>query len=802
MTVISGVALDDGGLPISGIVVKVELVTSSATTPGLTSAGELIVPRPLVTGADGAWSFDLTPNDSITPPGTYYKISEGANSSLVSIPDAGGPYTIQQTQVTSPPSPSAPGMTGLRVAAAGVLAGTRPEVNFQAGSGISVSATDDSATDSVDVLIGFTGTSGPSPSDAVARGTSYGEGAVVGVSPDYSRGDHLHGTPPLPATATTAAPGLVQLDGVATDMQPVGKAAPGASGLAADGRHVHPDPPHVFRASSYGAEQDLRCVIDASVSAGNVVTCSTSAPFTPSMVGMPFALKGGLTSGQTTLSGTFSAYVSSTQMQLSVSATATASGLTLKWGTDDTAALQSMLDAAMAYDSPFGVDAVCLVDAPKSGYGSFLAGGPKNSSTLGNALYNSVLTIELRSDRLPGKQLMIRGEGGDGAVVRHWNSDYPFFGTATWFSSFTFAGQAAQATTDPHSVSNGGNPSVLGGPTGKFGYGTSATNPSFNNVTVTLQGMQIMTAHSSSGWTLSPFNFHGTARAHLERCSFGTDGVVQYYKGAGGSGGNTDFNSPATFSGGISIGGLMPAAGNNASSSVRDCAWNGGYTYGPLLAEHSVCDGANLSIYSWMGLGFAGDYGDGGVGTGSLHAIKAGQWTVEGCSGDFIVFGAGSGGRGPYVEAILDTESSRAARDTTSGTSLNALRGSIVFKGSVSVPALTFPTACVITLDENAPGVAASPPALVANAAVMNSTGRWATLFLSGGSGLTTVQVSDLMWGPGGAQTPSVSTPQGFDFTASGTIPPGTQLRVAPGAWIKVNGTGTPTLPSVTWRLD
>ena len=55
--------------------------------------------------------------------------------------------------------------------------------------------------------------------------------------------------PPYPA-ATTSGAGVIQLDGTASDIQPPGAAAAGASGLAADAKHVHPAQPVYFAARS------------------------------------------------------------------------------------------------------------------------------------------------------------------------------------------------------------------------------------------------------------------------------------------------------------------------------------------------------------------------------------------------------------------------------------------------------------------------------------------------------------------------------------------------------------------------
>jgi hypothetical protein len=543
--------------------------------------------------------------------------------------------------------------------------------------------------------------------------------------------------------------------------------------------------PWQFDVSAYGAVGDLNCVVDGAMNLSAVLT-SAAGKFVPGDVGKAIAVKGALTSGVTTLVTTVASYQSATQVTLSAAATVTSgTGLQVVWGTDDTAHIQAAINAAQAFTSPFGVATQVLLNRAPGGFGYMIA-GPLLFTDGVNSVYNSQLTIGVRSDRLPPQTLEFIGPS-DAGTTRHWNQDYPTFTGATLFSTGVFSSQAAQATSDTHSVSNGGNPSCLGGPTGKFGYGVSATNPVFNNVTVVLRNMSIMNVHSSSGWSYSPFNFHGMARAHLEQCSFGTSGVVQYYTGGGGSGGNTDFANPATFSGGASIGGLMPAAGNNASCRVQDCVWNGGYTYGPLLTEHTVCVGLNTSLYSWIGVGIAGNYGDGGTGAGSLHGVELGQFCIEACSYHLAVWGTGASGIGPYVRGRIDTEGTVQIRGNLNNTAnLQALMGEIELCGSPSTPTFTFPSGLHILKQTQARGPVASP-SYVLGTAQINAFYRDADVTISGGT-VTGVKVSALA---GGGSAPTMTTLTGV---ISGTF------RVPAGCWWEIDGSVQPT--SMQWVLD
>ena len=78
--------------------------------------------------------------------------------------------------------------------------------SFSAGSGISLSTSGSiSEPDEIVLNIAATGGGGGTPSTTVVSGTTAGLSPVVGVATDYARGDHSHGTPPLPAHSALSA---------------------------------------------------------------------------------------------------------------------------------------------------------------------------------------------------------------------------------------------------------------------------------------------------------------------------------------------------------------------------------------------------------------------------------------------------------------------------------------------------------------------------------------------------------------------------------------------------------------------
>jgi len=508
-------------------------------------------------------------------------------------------------------------------------------------------------------------------------------------------------------------------------------------------------------------------------------------------------VKNAITLGQTTAFGKITGYTSPTQVTTNLNPTATASGLQVLWATDDTAAFQAAIADANAYALLHAIGEIFIPAAPA---GLFYGIGGALTFTDGvNSIYNSQLTIPLNlatsvnSATNAGVTLVFRG-AGDSGQTRFWNQQAPAISASTLISFGAFSSQAAQATTDPHSIANGGNPGVIGGPTGKFGYGVGTPTPAYTNTCVVLQDFTILTTHSNSGWTFSAANLFGCARAHLRNFSYGTTGVIELYNGNSG-----DFNNVTTFSGGASIGLLMPANGNNASNYVSNVVSNGGYTYAFLSNEHTVGNGLTI-LYSWSGLCPVGSYADAASSgaVSALHASYFDQVCIEACTYHINVFGAGAAGIGPIVNIRMDTEGTVQFRDNpNNGSGLSAARGEIHLYGSPSTPVIavgtgtgaTGGTGFRITKDVtlSGPATLTTSPALAINTAVQTTNWRPMTLTLSGGT-VTNISISTLA----GGTTPTMTS---IYSQASGALPL-MQVRLGPGQWLEIDGTVLPTVVS------
>lgn len=530
----------------------------------------------------------------------------------------------------------------------------------------------------------------------------------------------------------------------------------------------------VFDVRAYGALGDGQVVTDGAITSGQAtLTCATSAPFTKNDVNKVIMVRGAAATGVTTLVTTISRFVSASQVTLAANAGATlASGGLVLWATDDTAAIQKAINAGHTLATAFAKSSNPLYQVySPPGAGLFYGiGGPL--VTGGATLGNGQLTVPINADTNNGITCQIVGVDS-GAKTRHWNQTTPQMSGSTWVSFGVFASLTAQN----NNANANGTPAMISGPTGVNGYGTNALL--FNNVTVHIRNMSLLTTHSSSGFTYSALNLHGCARAILEDVSYGTTGTVP----------NNDYNAPVGFANGNSIGVVMPANGNNAMNTWHRVICQGGYTYGVYATEHMNID-ESIILYCWSGFCPVGGFGDGGSGVGALHAISFPMLAIEGCTQIMRIINPGSSGVGPVLRGRLDTEGNNIFDDSTSGTSLAAATGQVFMSGAGNAISSTSGMSLQVIDDRVAPGPATAVSLTINTAA--QGPWRWSTVYLAGGT-VTSVQVSNLM---GGASAPALTT---VYSQASGTLPL-MSVRVPPGGWIKVNGSVIPTTNN--WVLD
>lgn len=415
--------------------------------------------------------------------------------------------------------------------------------------------------------------------------------------------------------------------------------------------------------TAYGAKGDGKISITGSMTAGSaILTLDPADPneFTEDDEGKHVLVKGAGVNGVTSLAAKILNYIDPKHVQLDANAVTTVvSGGQVMWGNDDTDAFQQAIDAAVAYGLMHSYSATVAIPAAQ-GLFYCIAGVLKTGgATLGNAQ----LTLPVVPSS--GNKLTLVFEGpADAAGVRHWEQTVPQTCGATLVSFYVHASTTAQI----ESINAGGNSAVIGGPAQPGGYGTNAL--AFSNINAIFYNVSILTAHSAFGLTLSALDLSGVANATLENFAYGTTGTVATP--------STDFSSPGVFSTGLSIGLLLPASGNNDNVLLRNVTCSGGYTYGAFITEHSDIYSMRI-LYCWAAFCPVGTYYSS---AGSTHAINASLLSIEACTYEIYIIGAGAGGIGPFLNLRIDTETSTPRfGDNNNGVGSAATRGYVHLTG-------------------------------------------------------------------------------------------------------------------------
>jgi hypothetical protein len=539
----------------------------------------------------------------------------------------------------------------------------------------------DAGADAVSIRHAPDGGTTPCHALSVAQAATSGQGSAINVTSDNASS---------PAVAVKGAGDLIDLrDASGTSKFKVsqsggvtagGAALGGAAFLnvgtttgtiaAGDDSRFSASKPWVFdvTATAYGAAGDGKVVTDGAMSSSSNttrLTCATSTPFTSADVGKVILVKGAAATGVTTLVATISAYTSSSVVTLSVAAATTVSGALVMWGTDDTSALQSAINAAVTYAQAHGGAATVYVPIPTGRFyaigGTLVSGG----TTKGNAQ----LTLPIVLTTANKVALTIEG-ASDGSSVQHWEQTVPQTGGSCLVSFKVHASSSAQTS----SINAAGNSCVIGGPSQPGGYGISPGV--FSNMNLIVRNLSILTTHSANGLTMTAMDLTGLANAGIENFAYGTAATVA----------GNDYASPGGFANGLAPGLILPASGNNDNVILRNVTCHGGYTYGIFATEHADIYGLRI-LYCWAGFCPVGTYYSS---VGSTHAIVATLVSVEACTYVVYVIGAGSGGLGPFLHLRIDTETGTPRfGDNNSGTASAAARGDVILTGLYTAGNLT-----------------------------------------------------------------------------------------------------------------
>ena len=366
-----------------------------------------------------------------------------------------------------------------------------------------------------------------------------------------------------------------------------------------------------FKVSAYGAKGDGKIVTDAVMASSSAnLACTTSTPFTSADVGKNILVSTAKGS-YAHLSSTINTFTDSGHVVLANSATATTGGTPgaiAYYGTDDTAAIQSAINAAATYAQAHNGYAEVLFDPVIYIIaGAFTVGG----SGLGN---NQIALPNIPQTTSAHITLAFIG-GEESTSLINWAQTLPQVAGAT----------LASVRTDGTNNGTYGPAHIIGGPVNGYG-GESGASTGWNNLHLVVRGMSTLSPYNA---TFGGMDLFSVASCDIQSFSALTAAVVPTTSAPAPS-----MSAPSNISNQWGWGLRLPAAGNNAKIAVGSFACEGHcYGFGP--SEHSATE-ATRCIYNITGI-----EAHSGNGVSMTHAGFIGKATVEGCTNAVGFFDGG-----------------------------------------------------------------------------------------------------------------------------------------------------------------
>lgn len=359
--------------------------------------------------------------------------------------------------------------------------------------------------------------------------------------------------------------------------------------------------------------------------------------------------------------------------------------------TNDTAAIQSAIDAAAAY--AVANNGYAEVIFPPAIYLLSSAGRTDRSG-------NAQLALPIVSGTANKVTLALLGTE-DSASMPHWNATAPQLNGVVLKSTWNASNDSA--------TSNEG--SVIGGPTLPNGYVSGAN---YSNCNIVIKGIQIQVPFTARGSDTSGIDLRGMANAHLENVAFFPAATPTQLNGT--------YTSP-----GWNLGIAMPVPGNNDLSVMSNCSVEGA-TYGYYLGEHLSADRL-AAIYCYTGM-LTGSFFSS---VGQFHYNWIGSASIEACvNGVYVVAG------GKVVINTLSVEGSMRHVADITGTAV----GSIGLGGIISTVTVDDPTNIKVTYLDQKPGAVTAPTVSASTTAFRNPFWRDAAVQVNAnGATVTAVAV-------------------------------------------------------------
>lgn len=462
--------------------------------------------------------------------------------------------------------------------------------------------------------------------------------------------------------------------------------------------------PYQFLPESYGARGNGKVISDGVINSTTTFT-SASANFTSADTGKTIMINGGQGTTSAPLITTIT-FVNATTVTLAAAATATASGCAAIYGTDDTAAINSAVTAASTYAQAnqfkaqvvFGAKFYCLASGPtQTGNGS------------STPTFNSQIPLPFPAAAGTTQKLILEFVGtGNGSHPQYFQGTIPSV-TGTCLVSMVLAPASG-------GVAPFGAQSVLGGPTGSFGF-----TGGFANVKPVVTGIVFVCGALSQQIAM---DFRFCSAADVDRTSCQAFSSVLGNAPALGS-------LPALMTTSNSIGLYMPTTGNNADSNVGWYACEG-FGFGVAFAEHF---NAQWLILVYTNIGMFVNQANTPVQHGASILIAS----VE--ASNIAIQANNTGGSNQFVVNIglLDCEVINTWHvDDVNG----AFNGGMYLGTEANAPLIHGAANVRIVYSNQARGHMASPPAVPASGSSATLVYRDASVVVHTGAGVTVSAVT------------------------------------------------------------
>lgn len=534
-----------------------------------------------------------------------------------------------------------------------------------------------------------------------------------------------------------------------------------------------------FLVQAYGAQGDGKMGAGGTGASGQAVFTDAGASFVNATapagdVGKCIVINqgpGSATVATNPFCGTIIAVNSATSVTLSANLAATCAAAPYVYGTDDSAAITTAVNAAANWAKTTGNYKAQIVFGPQ-----IYMLGALTQTNASPYTYNTHIPIPFATQY--DRRLILDFIGvGDPAEPDFWGSAVPNV-QGTCLVSAVFGTGQPDATF--------GQQSVLGGPATQTGIGTGGiAGAGYGNCLVNITGISILLPFNSQQYG---FDFRWLAQANLPNAAATAFAPVNFNAQTCGGTWLRSTNLPAN---GIQAGLAMPASQNNDNCNVGLFS-SEGLAIGLLPSEHFTAQRI-ATIYCNTGIQVSW------AGTGSIiHGGSIAYWSCEGCNTALTTAGQGSTQQYPLFIGNFDSEVNLTYYVNDTGNNLTGtmywfdltqyspVTGGPSVNGAanyniVNTRMYPGPWAANANL-----GIAAPPAAPASATAQQNIAYRNATLYVSATTGITGVSV-----GPASGSLTALGLVAGNNVVTS--------FRVPGGHWYSVTYTGVLT---VKWVLE